>query len=200
MADVTISSLPLGTPSSSALLPYSQGGSTLAVAPSGIVSSGIVSGTWSPRWVDRSEILRGIILNDNYTVRNGIYRKMGDLVYITGYMIAAGSWAYNTGVNGDTQVAIGNLPFPVYQPIAPIYSSFSIGYIKNFSGSWQDNFQVLYSESFTAINPNNTYGAISHGYVAYNSGNNTSYTIATEAKFLANGVEIIFSGHYLTNQ
>lgn len=39
MADVTISSLPLGTPSSSALLPYSQGGSTLAVSPSGIVAA-----------------------------------------------------------------------------------------------------------------------------------------------------------------
>jgi len=39
MADVTISSLPLGTPSGSALLPYSQGGQTLAVAPSGIVAA-----------------------------------------------------------------------------------------------------------------------------------------------------------------
>lgn len=39
MADVTISSLPLGTPSGSALLPYSQGGSTLAVAPSALLQN-----------------------------------------------------------------------------------------------------------------------------------------------------------------
>ena len=39
MADVTISSLPLGTPSGNALLPYSQGNQTLATAPSGIVAA-----------------------------------------------------------------------------------------------------------------------------------------------------------------
>lgn len=200
MADVTISSLPLGTPSGNALLPYSQGGNTLAVSPSGIVTSGIVAGNWSPKWVDRSTVTRGIILNDNYITRNGIYRKMGDLVYITGYMIAAGSWAYNTGVNASTQVAIGDLPFPVYQPLTPIYSSLSIGYIKNFSGNWTSNYQVLYSEAFTSVNPSNTYGAISLGYVAYNSGTGYSSVIPTEARWLANGVEIIFSGHYLTNQ
>lgn len=45
MADVTISNLPLGTPSGSALLPYSQGGQTLAVSPSGIIAAGVTPGT-----------------------------------------------------------------------------------------------------------------------------------------------------------
>lgn len=45
MADVTISSLPLGTPAGNALLPYSQGGQTLAVAPSGIIAAGVTPGT-----------------------------------------------------------------------------------------------------------------------------------------------------------
>jgi len=39
MADVTISSLPLGTPSSSALLPYSQEGNTLSVSPSALLQN-----------------------------------------------------------------------------------------------------------------------------------------------------------------
>lgn len=39
MADVTISQLTQGIPSSSALLPYSQGGNTLVASPSGIVSA-----------------------------------------------------------------------------------------------------------------------------------------------------------------
>lgn len=45
MADVTISSLPLGTPSGGALLPYSQGGQTLAASPSGIIAAGVTPGT-----------------------------------------------------------------------------------------------------------------------------------------------------------
>ena len=39
MADVTISSLPTGTPSGNALLPYSQGGNTLAVSASAILQN-----------------------------------------------------------------------------------------------------------------------------------------------------------------
>ncbi len=39
MADVTISSLPTGAPSGNALLPYSQGGNTLAVAASAILQT-----------------------------------------------------------------------------------------------------------------------------------------------------------------
>ena len=40
MADVTISSLPLGTPSGSALLPYSQGGNTFITSVQGLTSAG----------------------------------------------------------------------------------------------------------------------------------------------------------------
>ena len=200
MADVTISNLPTGTPSGNVVIPYSDGSTTYTARPSAIVASGVTSGTWSPKWVDRSNVNTGIILNDNYILRQGVYRKTGDLVYITGYMVAAGSWAYNTGVNASTQVAIGNLPFRLYQPIPAAYSAFSIGYIKNFSGNWTTNFQMLYSEAFTSINPNNTYGALTLGYVTYNSSTNYSYTISTEARWLANGVEIIFSGSYFTDQ
>jgi hypothetical protein len=51
MADTTISSLPLGTPSSSALLPYSQDGSTLSVSPSALLQNvgNIGIGTSNPR-------------------------------------------------------------------------------------------------------------------------------------------------------
>jgi hypothetical protein len=61
MADVTISSLPLGTPSRNALLPYSQGGQTLAVAPSGIVAASpgsviqIAYGTWNTVQTNNSQ-------------------------------------------------------------------------------------------------------------------------------------------------
>jgi hypothetical protein len=50
MADVTISSLPLGTPSGDALLPYSQGGNTLATSVSAILqnTSRVGIGTTAP--------------------------------------------------------------------------------------------------------------------------------------------------------
>lgn len=51
MADVTISSLPLGTPSGNALLPYSQGGNTLGVPVSAIfqnATANIGIGTTNP--------------------------------------------------------------------------------------------------------------------------------------------------------
>lgn len=50
MADVTISSLPLGTPSGYALLPYSQGGNTLATSVSAILqnTSRVGIGTTAP--------------------------------------------------------------------------------------------------------------------------------------------------------
>jgi hypothetical protein len=50
MADVTISSLPSGTPSGNALLPYSQGGNTLATSVSAILqnTSRVGIGTTAP--------------------------------------------------------------------------------------------------------------------------------------------------------
>lgn len=44
MADVTISSLPLGTPSGSALLPFSLGGTTYSNRPSAFIAASIMSG------------------------------------------------------------------------------------------------------------------------------------------------------------
>lgn len=53
MADVTISSLPKGTPSNSALLPYSQAGQTLSVAPSALLQNtgNIGIGTTTPQTI-----------------------------------------------------------------------------------------------------------------------------------------------------
>lgn len=45
MADITISSLPLGTPSGSVSIPYSDGNTTYRTSPSGIVAAGITPGT-----------------------------------------------------------------------------------------------------------------------------------------------------------
>jgi len=55
MADVTISSLPLGTPSGNALLPYSEGNTTYSARPSAIVaaSSGSVLQMQFVPYVDR---------------------------------------------------------------------------------------------------------------------------------------------------
>ena len=44
MADVTISSLPQGTPSGNALLPYSQGSTTYSAKPSALSLAGVVTG------------------------------------------------------------------------------------------------------------------------------------------------------------
>jgi len=45
MADVTISSLPLGTPSGNVRIPFSNGSSTLTTTPSGIIAAGVTPGT-----------------------------------------------------------------------------------------------------------------------------------------------------------
>ena len=58
MADVTISSLPLGTPSGNALLPFSQGGTTFSARPSAFVaaSSGSVLQMQFVPYVDRYDL------------------------------------------------------------------------------------------------------------------------------------------------
>jgi len=45
MADVTISSLPLGTPSGNVSIPYSDGSTTYRASPSGIIAAGVTPGT-----------------------------------------------------------------------------------------------------------------------------------------------------------
>ena len=45
MADVTISSLPIGTPSGNAVIPFSQSGTTYSARPSAIVAAGVAPGT-----------------------------------------------------------------------------------------------------------------------------------------------------------
>lgn len=84
MADVTISSLPLGTPSGNALLPYSQGGQTLAVAPSGVVSGGVISGTWTPVLYLHSTPTNTDVFGYTGSVAStkiNTYSKIGNVVY-----------------------------------------------------------------------------------------------------------------------
>jgi len=109
MADVTISSLPLGTPSGNALLPYSQGGQTLAVAPSGIVAASFISGSWVPTaqiWTNASSIT----LNDPDLTYSGTgtYMKINNMVYIS-FLISFPATTYD----GNVVKYITGLPFPV---------------------------------------------------------------------------------------
>ena len=109
MADVTISSLPLGTPSGSGLIPFSQGGNTLATAPSGIVAASFINGSWVPTaqiWTNASSIT----LNDpNLTYSGtGTYMKINNMVYIS-FLVSFPSTTYD----GNVVKYITGLPFPV---------------------------------------------------------------------------------------
>lgn len=63
MADVTISSLPVGTPSSSALLPYSQGGQTLMTSIQGMTAAGSFLPVFSNSTKPGSAVVGQIIFN-----------------------------------------------------------------------------------------------------------------------------------------
>lgn len=84
MADVTISSLPLGTPSSSALLPYSQEGTTYTSNPSAVVAGGIITGTWAPTLYIDSRVTNTETFGYNNTVvstQTNTYSKIGNTVF-----------------------------------------------------------------------------------------------------------------------
>jgi len=76
MADVTISSLPQGTPSGSAIIPYSQGNTTYSARPSAIVaaSSGSVLQMQFVPYVDRY---------DRLPVSRTVWQTLGPALSIT---------------------------------------------------------------------------------------------------------------------
>jgi len=73
MADVTISSLPVGTPSGNVVIPYSNGSNTYTARPSAIVNASIVTGTYTPQ-----------LYMWQYTVQNGYYNFREVLPYSGG--------------------------------------------------------------------------------------------------------------------
>jgi len=95
MADVTISSLPLGTPSGSALLPYSTGNSTLGVPVSAILQNAgnIGIGINSPQ--------NKLHVYDNSNSSIAVGRA--------GYPQVLATWEYNTGTCSFGTKAVDNL-------------------------------------------------------------------------------------------
>lgn len=134
MADVTISSLPLGTPSSSALLPYSTGSSTLVAKPSAFMSAGLLTGTWSPYFCRQSDLV-DVTSNNNYTTRDGRWTKIGNLVYLEAEILTQPSWSLSSGTTISNLLAIGGLPFNTNHYTGNFTCSYFNGF-KNWAASY----------------------------------------------------------------
>jgi len=160
MADVTISSLPLGTPSEIALLPYSQGGTTYSARPSAFVTAGVLPGS----------IVQCVYsTNDEYySTTSGSFQPTNLICSITprynnsNIKMTVSFFGRGQGVRGG------------------------IGIVKNFTPSFFGNFVVGYYEgiaaannpemyTFTAIDTSNTIASSTQSYkLVYRTQFNTS--------------------------
>jgi len=115
MADVTISSLPLGTPSGSGLIPYSSNNTTYGASISSIINNSVISGVWTP-YIDSRDGQGSPTIS--YTINEGKYYRIGDLVQFYGWLRGIPS------NRGDTtrQLVIFGLPFdaPSTYTVSPI--------------------------------------------------------------------------------
>ena len=104
MADVTIPSLPLGTPSGNVYIPYSDGNTTYRTSPSAIVANSAESGTYSPQlfmWQYTNALgyynLREVFpYSTNVVETTGTYTKMGNMLYV--------SWQWINRTGGGSSV------------------------------------------------------------------------------------------------
>lgn len=102
MADVTISSLPLGTPSGGIILPYSSGGNTYNATASAIVNSTFIEGNFTPTIIGSTSQGVGTY---NTGLRYGKYTKIGNIVHFT---LGIG-WTAHTGSGA---MLVTGLPYP----------------------------------------------------------------------------------------
>lgn len=182
MADVTISSLPLGTPSSSALLPYSTGSSTVVARPSAFMSAGLLTGTWQPYFCRQSDLV-DIVKNSTYAVRDGRWTKIGNLVYIEAEIQTASFWEYSTGTVNGQLLAIGGLPFNTNY----YTGNFACSFYSNFNGWTAGYTPMLLTQQPQAGKPSH----IAMGYASTNG-----WTWAVTTLVASYNSRILFSGWY----
>jgi len=104
MADVTISQLSQATPSSLAVLPFSQGGVTYSTSPSSVIVGGSESGTYLPQlymWQYTNALsyynFREVLpYSTNVDETTGTYVKMGNMLYV--------SWQWINRTGGGSSV------------------------------------------------------------------------------------------------
>ena len=184
MADVTISSLPLGTPLGSAVLPFSQSSTTYMARPSSIVAASLLTGTWSPYFCRQSDLV-DITANNNYAVRDGRWTKIGNLVYIEAEILTQSSWNLSSGTTGNSLLAIGGLPFNTNFYTAQFTCSFFSG----FNG-WTESYTPML---LTQVNqpqiPKPSH--IAMGYATTNA-----WTWAVVSLVYSANSRILFSGWY----
>jgi len=98
MADVTISSLPIGTPSSNGLIPFSQGSTTYSARPSAIVAGnlgGILAVTYG---TDTTEYSYSPQYTQLYTTSFTVnLRKSNSLL-----ILETNTYAYSLAQNGES--------------------------------------------------------------------------------------------------
>lgn len=182
MADVTISSLPIGTPSGSGVIPFSQSGTTYTAKPSAIVAASLLTGTWSPYFCRNSDLV-DITANNNYNRRDGRWTKIGNLVYVEVEIETQSSWSFSAGTTSNSLLAIGGLPFNTNY----YTGQFTCSYFSNF-GAWGAGYTpMLLTQQFE----NNKPSFIAMGYAAAGG-----WTWAHAGLVYSANSRLIFNGWY----
>jgi len=167
MADVTISSLPLGTPSGSALLPFSQSGQTLAVSPSGVVAAS--PGSVLQIQSNNSDTVIGPITNsDSPLFSVSITPKFStSKIYITSNFV----WGSNNPNGGFAlQRSINNGAFTNISKGSVSVVASEYGPARTIDGMFSLYDEILNNGAY----PNNNWNTMTEVYSLLDSPNTTS--------------------------
>jgi hypothetical protein len=101
-------------------------------------------GTWTPYWSQSSGV--NLFVGNTITVNHATYQKIGSWVHCSCYFQSGPSFSYNTGVNDNTLLYIGGLPFTAK-------SAFYAGSVGSFAwGPWAAGYTpMIISEASNTI-------------------------------------------------
>ena len=136
-------------------------------------------GTWTPTWVVPNG---SITANSN---KSGFYRKIGNVVYIWGYI----SWGGDSGENNSDVLRVGGLP---YQSITS-----GFGQASNQAGGVHMFAETLWSSNAPQggrISNNSATISLQHS----RNGSGTSSVTVGDMSKAANHSQTVFYGQYLT--
>ena len=145
MADTTISALPATTPNSTAVVPFSQGGVTYAGPLSSLAAGSLVTnGSWLP-YIDSIDGQGSPAIT--YSIQQGSYVKINNLIFINGWMRGV----VNIAGNATRTMQIFGVPHDgssTYNTVSPISIGSNTGFVN------KPRALVVYGSGINTFRPN----------------------------------------------